>query len=64
VELHAGHGLNCQNVIPVARLDRMAELNIGHSIVSRAVFVGMAEAVREMKECLGRALGASRANSE
>ncbi len=40
LELHAGHGLNYQNVAPVARLDQMAELNIGHSIVSRAVFVG------------------------
>ena len=36
LELHAGHGLNYQNVAAVARLDRMAELNIGHSIVSRA----------------------------
>ena len=40
----------------VARLDRMAELNIGHSIVSRAVFVGLTQAVREMKECINRAL--------
>ena len=39
--LHAGHGLNYQNVGPVALLDGMAELNIGHSIVSRAVFVGL-----------------------
>jgi pyridoxine 5-phosphate synthase len=50
--LHAGHGLNYRNVGPVARLPRMAELNIGHSIVSRAVFVGMERAVREMKACL------------
>jgi pyridoxine 5-phosphate synthase len=50
--LHAGHGLNYQNVGPVARLTKMAELNIGHSIVSRAVFVGMERAVREMKACL------------
>src|SRR5262249_20364061 len=41
LELHAGHGLNYQNVLPVARIDRMEELNIGHSIVSRAIFVGM-----------------------
>jgi pyridoxine 5-phosphate synthase len=51
--LHAGHGLNYRNVGPIARLDGMAELNIGHSIVSRAVFVGMERAVREMKMCLG-----------
>ena len=52
VELHAGHGLNYRNVSPVARLDRMAELNIGHSIVSRAICVGMERAVREMKICI------------
>jgi pyridoxine 5-phosphate synthase len=50
--LHAGHGLNYQNVAPVAQITGMAELNIGHSIVSRAVFVGLERAVREMKECL------------
>jgi pyridoxine 5-phosphate synthase len=53
LELHAGHGLNYRNVLFVARLDKMAELNIGHSIVSRAVFVGMEQAVREMKNCIG-----------
>lgn len=53
--LHAGHGLNYQNVGAVARLARLAELNIGHSIVSRAVFVGLERAVREMKLCLERA---------
>jgi pyridoxine 5-phosphate synthase len=52
--LHAGHGLNYQNVQAVARLPRMAELNIGHSIVARAVFVGLERAVREMKACLDR----------
>ena len=52
VELHAGHGLNYRNVPPVARLDRMAELNIGHSIISRALFVGLERAVREMKNCI------------
>jgi len=48
--LHAGHGLNYQNVIPVARIPQMHELNIGHAIVSRAVLVGMERAVREMKQ--------------
>jgi pyridoxine 5-phosphate synthase len=56
LELHAGHGLNYRNVAAVARLDRMAELNIGHSIISRAVFVGLSQAVREMKECINRAI--------
>lgn len=50
--LHAGHGLNYQNVGPVAIIEGMAELNIGHSIVSRAVMVGMERAVREMKACM------------
>ena len=50
--LHAGHGLNYQNVGPIARIAGMAELNIGHSIVSRAVMVGMERAVREMKEAM------------
>ena len=56
VELHAGHGLNYRNVGPIARIDRMAELNIGHSIVSRAVFVGLTQAVREMKDCICKSL--------
>ena len=47
--LNAGHGLTYRNVIPVARLEGMGELNIGHSIVSRAVLVGLTQAVREMK---------------
>ena len=50
---HAGHGLNYVNVRPVAEIPGLAELNIGHSIVSRAVFVGLREAVREMKALVG-----------
>jgi pyridoxine 5-phosphate synthase len=50
--LAAGHGLTYRNVVPVARLDGMGELNIGHSIVARSVFVGLAEAVREMKRLI------------
>ena len=53
--LHAGHGLNYQNVGPVARLDGMIELNIGHSVVSRGVMIGMQAATREMKECIDSA---------
>jgi pyridoxine 5-phosphate synthase len=49
MHLHAGHGLNYHNVVPVARIPQMRELNIGHSIVSRAVLVGLERAVREMK---------------
>jgi pyridoxine 5-phosphate synthase len=58
IELHAGHGLNYRNVGPIARLPRMMELNIGHSIVSRAIFVGITEAVREMKKSIISALNA------
>lgn len=49
LQLNAGHGLTYRNVVPVARLDGMHELNIGHSIVSRAVLVGFTQAVREMR---------------
>jgi pyridoxine 5-phosphate synthase len=50
--LHAGHGLTYRNVQPIARIERMGELNIGHSIVSRAMLVGMEQAVREMKRLI------------
>lgn len=46
---HAGHGLNYINVRPVAQIVGLTELNIGHSIISRALFIGLSEAVREMK---------------
>ncbi len=49
LEVHAGHGLNYHNVQPVAAIPEIVELNIGHAIVSRAVFDGLAAAVREMK---------------
>ncbi len=47
--LHAGHGLTYRNVKPVAAIEGMTELNIGHSIVARAIMVGFEQAVREMK---------------
>jgi pyridoxine 5-phosphate synthase len=47
--VHAGHGLTYQNVQPVAAIPEIEELNIGHSIVSNAVFWGLEEAVRRMK---------------
>jgi len=50
--LHAGHGLTYRNVRPVATIHGMHELNIGHSIVARAVMVGFVEAVREMKRLI------------
>lgn len=50
--VHAGHGLTYQNVQPVAAIPDIEELNIGHSIVSRAVLTGMSEAVREMRRLI------------
>lgn len=51
----AGHGLNYQNVIDIAKIKQVEELNIGHSIISRAVMVGMEKAVREMIELIRQA---------
>lgn len=50
--VHAGHGLTYRNIAALAAVSGIGEFNIGHSIVSRAVFVGMRQAVREMKELL------------
>lgn len=50
LEVNAGHGLNYENTFDVARIPKMNELNIGHSIISRAIFVGIEAAVREMLE--------------
>ncbi len=50
--VHAGHGLNYRNVQQIAAIDEIEELNIGHSIVIRAVFVGFEQAVREMIELI------------
>ncbi|NQV25492.1 MAG: pyridoxine 5'-phosphate synthase [Rhodopirellula sp.] len=50
--LHLGHGLTYRNVIPVARMEGVCELNIGHSIIARAVLVGLERAVREMKQLI------------
>ena len=55
--VHAGHGLTYENVTPVAAIEPIEELNIGHSIVSRAVLVGIERAVREMGELIRAARG-------
>lgn len=49
MRLHAGHGLTYHNVLPIARIPKMFELNIGHSIITRAVYVGLQQAVADMK---------------
>ena len=57
--VHAGHGLTAVNVGPVAAIPEIEELNIGHSVVSRAVFVGIAEAVRELRRAMDAVRGPS-----
>ena len=52
IEPHAGHGLTFDNVQPIAAIPQLAELNIGHFLVGEAVFVGLAEAVRQMRELM------------
>jgi pyridoxine 5-phosphate synthase len=55
LQVNAGHGLNYHNVQAVAAIPGIAELNIGHAIVARAVFTGLQEAVREMKRLMREA---------
>ena len=51
--VHAGHGLTYANVAPIAAIPEIEELNIGHSIVSRSIMVGMRQAVEEMRRAMG-----------
>jgi pyridoxine 5-phosphate synthase len=53
ITLNAGHGLTYRNVKPVAAIDGMHELNIGHSIIARAIMIGLERAVRDMKRLIG-----------
>ena len=53
VTLNAGHGLTYRNVKPIATIEGMHELNIGHSIIARAIMVGLEQAVRDMKRLIG-----------
>jgi pyridoxine 5-phosphate synthase len=55
IEVHAGHGLNYHNVQPVAAIRDIVELNIGHSIIARALFDGLPLAIRDMKQLLAAA---------
>jgi pyridoxine 5-phosphate synthase len=57
--VNAGHGLNYHNVEPIAAIPEIIELNIGHSIVARAIIDGLAKAVRDMKELMCRARAGS-----
>ena len=53
--VNAGHGLTIHNVTPIAQILAIRELNIGHSLISQALFLGLPEAVRQMKEVMFRA---------
>jgi pyridoxine 5-phosphate synthase len=55
IEPHAGHGLTFDNVIPVAAIPQIAELNIGHFLVGEAIFTGLEESVRQMRELMDQA---------
>jgi pyridoxine 5-phosphate synthase len=54
LEVHGGHGLNYDNVLSIVTIPEIVELNIGHSIIARAVIVGIEQAVREMKQVLAK----------
>ena len=55
LECHAGHGLNYENVAPIAAIRNVRELNIGHFLVGEAIFVGLKEAIREMRRLMDEA---------
>jgi pyridoxine 5-phosphate synthase len=59
LSVHAGHGLTVANVAPVAAIPEIEELNIGHSVVSRAIFIGLVEAVRELRRVMDEARASS-----
>jgi pyridoxine 5-phosphate synthase len=60
LDVHGGHGLNYDNVLAIAEIPEMAELNIGHSIIARAIIAGIEQAVREMKGLLNQSKGSTR----
>ena len=55
LRINAGHGLHYENVQPIAAMTGIAELNIGHAIIARAVFSGLAAAVRQMRDLMSAA---------
>ncbi|WP_428627312.1 pyridoxine 5'-phosphate synthase [Sphingopyxis sp.] len=58
IEPHAGHGLTYENVVPVAAIPQLAELNIGHYLIGEAIFTGLEDAVRRMRDLMDEARGA------
>ena len=59
IEPHAGHGLTYDNVVPVAAIPQLAELNIGHYLIGEAIFTGLEDAVRRMRLLMDEARGAA-----
>jgi pyridoxine 5-phosphate synthase len=57
LECHAGHGLNYDNVTPIAAIANVRELNIGHFLIGEAIFVGLKDAIREMRRLMDAARG-------
>ncbi len=57
IKVNAGHGLHYQNVQPIARISGISELNIGHAIISQAIFIGLEQAVKDMKQLMQEACG-------
>ncbi|MDK4680713.1 pyridoxine 5'-phosphate synthase [Kingella negevensis] len=55
ITVNAGHGLTIHNVAPIAQIPQIVELNIGHSVIAQAVFLGLPEAIRQMKNAMYRA---------
>lgn len=55
LEIHAGHGLRTDNVGPIAAIPQVLELNIGHFLIGEAVFIGLAESIRQMREAMDAA---------
>ena len=55
ITVNAGHGLTVQNVGAIAQIPQIVELNIGHSIIAQAIFLGLPDAIRQMKEAMFRA---------
>ena len=57
LRVNAGHGLNESNVLPIAKINTIAELNIGHAIVAQAIFKGWKTAISDMKSLINQARG-------
>ncbi|SDA26211.1 pyridoxine 5'-phosphate synthase [Sphingomonas sp. NFR15] len=55
IEVHAGHGLTYDNVAPIAAIPQVRELNIGHFLIGEAIFLGLAESVRRMRDAMDAA---------